>query len=260
MAARAIWKAVLQVQGKALPVKFYSAVQAQDVHFRMLHARDNVPVSQHMVDADTGDAVPNESVQKGYEVEEGVYVVLKPEDLAKTEPPASRDVSISAFLSRQAIPAPWYSRPYYVGPDGDEAAYFALVTALAETQTLGLAHWVMRKHNYHGALVSHEGVLMVITLRTATEVLAVNDLNIDNSKALDAKEIKLAEQLIAALEGPFEPEMYHDEYRERVVKLLQSKAAGKPAPTARAKPKHAPTSLEHALRSSLKAAKENKVA
>lgn len=255
-----MWKAVLQFEGKSLPVKFYSAVQAQGVHFRLLHASDNVPVSQHMVDAETGDDVPRESVQKGYAMEEGLYVVLKPQDLAKTEPPASRDVAISTFLPNHAIAAPWFHRPYYLGPDGAEDAYFALVTALAETQTMGLAHWVMRKRNYHGAVISHAGVLMVITLRTADEVLAVGDLEIDNEKALDAKEIKLAEQLISALQGPFEPETYRDEYRERVMKLVQSKAEGKATPPVRAKPKHSPTSLEAALRSSVKAAKENKVA
>ena len=260
MAARAIWKGELQVGGRCLPVKFYSAVEARGVHFRLLHAKDQEPVAQQMVDAETGKAVPREEVRKGLEMEDGVFVVLNPADLAQAEPPASRTVALSSFLPASVVPPAWFGRPYYLGPDGDEPAYFALAQALQDSGRVGIAHWVMRKRTYDGALISHKGALMMIALRRQEEILALDNVSADASAALDPKEVKLAQQLVAALEGPFEPESYHDEYRERVAKLLAAKAEGKTVPLARAKAKPAARSLSEALQSSLKAAKENRVA
>ena len=260
MEARAIWKGDLQLANHRVPVKFYSAVEARGVHFRLLHASDNVPVTQQMFDAKTGKAVPREQVQKGYEVEEGVFVLLKPTEIAQTDPKPSRSIAVSTFLPSTAIPPAWFNRPYYLGPDGDEDSYYALAAALQDTDRVGVAQWVMRKKTYDGALVSHKGVLMMLTLHHQDEILALDHVHADSSLVLDPKEVKLAQQLVAALEAPFEPEAYHNEYRERVAKLLQAKAEGGTIAVARAKAKPAVNSLSQALQSSLKAAKEKHIA
>jgi len=130
MAARAIWKGQLKIGTTKVPVKLYSAVQDRTVRFNILDDRNKMRVKQHMIDPDSGEEVASEEIQKGYEVEPGKFVILTEEDLEKIEPPPSRDIEILEFVPQNKISEQWYDRPYYLGPDGDEKEYFALVEAL----------------------------------------------------------------------------------------------------------------------------------
>jgi len=94
MAARAIWKGQLKLGTTKVPVKLYSAVEDRTVRFHVLDDRAKKRVKQHMVDPDSGEEVPGEEIQKGYEIEPGKYVILTEEDLEKLEPPPSRDIEI----------------------------------------------------------------------------------------------------------------------------------------------------------------------
>ncbi len=255
MTARAIWKGEIDVGRERLPVKFYSAVKEQGIHFRWLHASDNVPVEQAMVDAVTGEKVSGDDVQKALEMEEGTLVVLKPSEVATTETTASRAIQISEFYSDTAIPHSWFKRPYYLGPDGAEPSYFALAAALEATRRVGLAHWVMRKKSYNGALIGHRGILMIVTLRHSDEVLALANIEATPSSRRAPNELKLAEQLVAALESSFDPAAYKNEYRDRVMELVNAKSEGKTIRTQVPKKKPVMNSLEESLRSSLDAAK-----
>src|SRR5256885_5578407 len=131
MAARAIWKGELKIGSAKVPVKLYSGVSDKTVRFHILDGRHHTRVKQHMVDADTGEEVANEKIQKGYEIEPGKFVVLTEEDLQSLEPKASREIEVSEFVPPDAISQQWYERPYYLGPDGDINAYFALAEALS---------------------------------------------------------------------------------------------------------------------------------
>ena len=131
MAARAIWKGVLELGKARVPVRFYSAVEDRDVHFRLLHAKDKQPVSQQMVNPETGKPVPPENVRRGFEVENGVFVLLDDDELAELEPEPSRDVEVKHFVPARAIAPQLFERPYWLGPDGDQNAYLALAHALA---------------------------------------------------------------------------------------------------------------------------------
>lgn len=255
MTARAIWNGELEVGRDRLPVKFYSAVKEQGIHFRWLHASDNVPVEQAMVDALTGEKVSGDAVQKALEMEEGTLVVLNPSEVATTEPTASRAIQISGFFPDTEIPHSWFKRPYYLGPDGAEPSYLALAAALEATRRVGLAHWVMRKKSYDGALISHQGILMVVTLRHSDEILALANIEAPPSRELAPNEVKLAEQLVAALESPFDPSAYHNEYKDRVIELVKAKSEGKILRLQKPKKKPVTKSLEQSLRSSLDAAK-----
>jgi DNA end-binding protein Ku len=169
MAARAIWKGQLKLGTTRVPVKLYSAVQDRTVRFHVLDDRQKKRVKQHMIDPDSGDEVPTEEIQKGYEIEPGRYVILTAEDLEKLEPPASRDIEIVEFVPQTKISQQWYERPYYLGPDGDEKDYFALVDALQNKESEGIANWVMRKKYYSGALRAVDDYLFLFTLRDANE-------------------------------------------------------------------------------------------
>jgi DNA end-binding protein Ku len=221
-----MWKGVIRIGRIQVPVKLYSALEAQDVHFRLLHAPDKEPVKQQMVNPETGEVVPHEQIRKAYE-DEDVLVILDDEELAALEPEPSRDIEITRFVAAEDITPQWYDRPYYLGPDTSQGAYFALAEALSRQNRHGIARWVMRKKEYVGALVPEGEYLMLITLRHADEVILANELEPPAGRKPDAREIKLAEQLVSALESDFNPGEFQDEYRQRVLDFVEQKAKGR---------------------------------
>ncbi|MGH7475620.1 MAG: Ku protein [Longimicrobiales bacterium] len=256
--ARAIWKAVVRVGSEAVPVKLYSAVQDRGIHFRLLHEKDLEPVKQRMVNSITGEEVPRERIRKGYEAEPGVFVILEDEELAELEPAPSRDVEITRFVDPIHIDHQWYDRPYYLGPDGDDTAYAALVKALAAESTEGVARWTMRKKRYIGALRADGEHLALITLRHTQEVVPAAALEPPGGRALDEREVAMARQLVGALEADFDPSEYHDEYRERVLALIEAKAQGRALELQRPRRRKAQKSLADALEASLRSARKEK--
>lgn len=252
--ARAVWKGVISFGAIELPVKLYSAVEDHRVHFRLLHRPDQVPVKQQMVHPGTGRPVPHEDIQRGLELERGLFVRLRPEELESLEPEPDRTIRITRFVEPSEINHQWYRRPYYLGPDGDDEGYFALAEALGERELEGVALWTMRKKRYSGALRVRGDHLMLIALRHAEEVVQVPALEAPSSRRPGAAEIRLAEQLVEALAGPFDPSEWHDEHRERVMDFIERRARGEQVelkPTRRERPSG---SLADALRQSVAAA------
>jgi DNA end-binding protein Ku len=228
MAARAIWKGEIHCGGLRVPVRLYSAVQDHTIRFHLLHDQDKTRLKLRMRHPLTNEVVEYASAQRGFEVEPGVFVVMNEEDMESLEPPASRDIEISRFVPHHAINHPLYDRPYYLAPDGDGSdEYFALVEALEQENKVGIANWVMRKKEYVGALISDEGHLTLITLRHVEEVLRATDLESPGGSKPTQKEVDLAEQLVAALADEFRPEEFRDDYRDRVMELIETKRRGR---------------------------------
>lgn len=258
--ARAIWKGVLRFGSAEVPVKLYSAVQDRSVHFRLLHEKTSTPVKQRMVDPRTGKEVPYDEVRRGYEVEEGVFVLLDEEELGELEPEKSRDIEVTRFLEPELINHQWYDRPYHLGPDGDDASYFALVKALGKKGREGVARWTMRNKEYLGALRSEDGHLMLITLRHAEEVIPASALEPPGGRKPEPRELKMAEQLIDALAAEFDPTEWRDEYRDRVLELIEARAEGKTVQFRQPAKKRAAGDLAASLEASIAAARERKSA
>ena len=258
MVARAIWKGELKLGTTKIPVKLYSAVVDRTVHFHILDEKHLMRVKQHMVSPDSGDEVTTEEIQKGFEIEPGRFVVVTDEELAKLEPEPSREIEIEEFVPPEAISQQWYERPYYLAPDGDEKGYFALGEALSNRNREGVAHWVMRKKHYVGALRAEGDYLMLVTLRNAEEVISAKDLPKPAGRAPTQKELNMARQLVGMLEDDFNVSDYKDEYRERVMEFIEKKAKGKAPRLHAVKAKRKPTSLDSVLAKSLQALKKEK--
>lgn len=256
MAARAIWKAEIGLGKTAVPVKMYSAVNDRNVRFRLLDPETLTPVSQRMVNPDSGREVAAEKTERGFEVQPGLLVKLEDAELAELEPKPSREIEIVAFVPDSEIDHRWYDRPYYLGPDGDQDAYFALAEALKKEEREGLARWTMRGKRYVGALRTEGPYLVLITLRHLEEVVDASALPRPAGSAPTAAESKMAEQLVEMLRSPFDPTRYRDEYRERVMELVEAKAKGKVVPMKKARKKATDGSLEELLAKSLKASKK----
>lgn len=258
--ARAIWKGNIVLSKHEVPIKVYSGVEARDIHFRLLHAKDKAPVEQRIVRKDTGREVPKEARRKAFPISRNEAVILQPEDLEGLEPPPSRDISLCRFVPRSALSDQWYDRPYYLGPDEDDESYFALAEAIERQQRVGIAQWVMRKSRYVGALDVVNGYLMMVTLRRADQIMSFAGIEPPKSALPNEGELKLAEQLMTTITGDFEPELWENEYRKRVMALIEAKARGDRIAPFRRKPKAAPASLADSLKASLTAARERKVA
>ncbi len=258
MAARAIWKGQLKLGSIKIPVKLYAAVSDRSVRFHILDDKHLMRVKQHMVHPDNGEEVGNQEIQKGFEVEPGKFVIITDEDLKSLEPEPSREIEIAEFVPPEKISQQWYERPYYLGPDGDEKAYFAFAEALEKRQREGIAHWVMRNKPYVGALRAQDGYLVLVTLRNANEVISAKDLPKPAGREPSKKEIDMATHLVSLLEGEFIPADFKDEYRERVMEFIARKAKGRAPRLTPVKLKQKTTSLDSVLAKSIAALRKQK--
>ncbi len=253
MAARAIWKGVIRFGSASVPVKLYSAVEDHSIHFRLLHEKDKVPVKQRMVDPTTGEPVDYAETRKAYPIARNRFVILEDEDLEELEPEESRDIEITRFVDPDEIDHRWYERAYYLGPDSGNGPYFALAEALETKGKEGVARWTMRKKSYVGALRVRDGYLMLVALRHADEVIVAEDLPAPEGRPLNKREVEMAVQLVEALSGEFDPAEFKDEYRARVMELVETKAAGRTVKVKTFRPrKQAEESLDDVLAASLK--------
>lgn len=260
MAARAIWKGRIVFGDVEVPVKLYSAVQDRSVHFRLLHEKDLQPVKQQMVHPETGRVIDYDDVRRAYQTEDGDLILLDEEELDELEPEASRTIEIMRFVESGAVTHQWYDRPYYLGPDASDDAYFALAEALRRQDQEGIARWVMRKKDYVGALRVEGDHLMLMTLRHAGEVVPAAALNAPAGRALDKREADMAAQLVSALEGELDMDRFRDEYRDRVLELVEAKAEGKVVKFPKPPKKQTDRSLADMLERSLGEARKKKQA
>lgn len=256
--ARAIWKGRLLIGKAELGVKMYAAVQDRTVHFRLLDKESLAPVHQRIVRKTDGKEAAKDERRKALALDEDRMVMLTAEELEELEPKPSREIELCRFVAPSLVGDMWYDRPYYLGPDDDEKDYFALVAALERSGRLGIARWVMRGKRYVGALTALEGYLSMVTLRRAEQVLSLPA--VEPRHEPDKKELKLARQLVEAAAGKFEPQLWQDEYHERVCRLIEAKAAGKTLALHAARRKRAAGGLAEQLRRSLAHLKEKKAA
>ena len=258
--ARAIWKGVIRLGDDAIPVKLYSAATDRTVRFRLLHAETGRPVKQRMVNPETGETVPYDEIRRGYELEDGVFVVLDDEELEALEPEKSREIEVLQFQAPAVIDHRWYDRPYHLGPDGDPEPYYALADALEAESKEGLLRWTMRNKEYVGALRVRDGHLMLVTLRRPGELVPDTALDAPDAPEPEERELDMAEQLVSTLAEPFDPEDYRDEYRERVLELIEAKAEGEAIEFRQPEKKRAAGDLAASLQASIEAMKERQSA
>lgn len=253
MSARAIWKGVVVIADERVPVKLFSAVEDRSIRFRLLERATLQPVRQVLVHPETDAVVPFDETLRGFVTDDDEMVLLDPDELADLEPPASRDIAIERFVPHASIDHRWYDRPYYLGPDGDDDGYVAMAAGLERSGREGVAHWVMRKKAYVGSLRLHRGYPMLVTLRHAEQVLGIAPGLRPEGPSLDARQLDMARQLLAMLEAPFEPEAFGDEYRERVLELIERKRSGRDAPKPKKRRQRRSRDLDRALQASLEA-------
>ena len=228
--ARSIWSGAISFGLVNVPVKVYSAVSRKTVRFHQLNGETGHRIAQKRVDPQTGEEVPYEQIVKGYELTRDRYVVITPEELEALDPEKSRTIDIEDFVDLEEIDPIYYDHPYYLVPDkGAEKAYGLLMNAMRESEKVAIARVVLRSKEQLVAIRPAGDLLMMETMIFADEVVPHDELEeLPDAKQLKAsdRELTMAQQLIDSLSSEFEPEKYHDEYREKVLELIERKAAG----------------------------------
>ncbi len=227
--ARSIWSGSISFGLVNVPVKLYSAVQRKTVQFHQLHSADHARIQQKRVCSADGAEVAFEDLVKGFEFSPGEYVVIEPEELDALAAKKSRLIEVEQFVDLAEIDPLMFDQPYYVAPGpGASKPYRLMVAAMSDTGKAAIGRFVLRQKEHLVALRVREERLVMETLVYADEIIspATVDEQPTTEPAVSERELDVARQLIEMLSGPFEPERYHDEYRDAVLALIERKVAG----------------------------------
>jgi DNA end-binding protein Ku len=228
--ARAIWTGAISFGLVNVPVKLYSATSPKTVRFHQLSSKTGARIRQKRVDPSTGDEVPFEDIVKGYELSPDRYVLIEPEELDALDPKATKTIDIEEFVDLSEIDPIYYDHSYYLAPTtGGAKAYRLLLEAMREAGKVAIGRLVIRSRQQLCALRPTENVMALSTMLFGDEVLSPD--RIDELDALDeaeatTRELTMAQQLIDSLSAEFDPSKFRDEYRARVLDLIERKAAG----------------------------------
>ncbi|MGH8982976.1 MAG: Ku protein, partial [Acidimicrobiia bacterium] len=224
-----IWSGNIGFGLVSVPVKVVSATKSQDVRFNQLEEGTGSRIRYRRVSEATGDEVLNERIVKGYQVSPGQYVVVEDEEMQSLAPKASRTIEIEDFVDLHQIDPIFFENPYYLVPDRAAAKpYQLLVESMTQLEKVAVGRIVMRGKEHLVAIRPLDGVLCVEMMRYADEVIPPRQIEglPEGDVEPTQKELDMARQLIEALSGDFQPEKYHDQYREQLLELIEKKAAG----------------------------------
>lgn len=225
---RALWKGAISFGLVHIPVELFSAEKPSELDLTMLDRRDFAPIGYKRINKETGKEVTWDDIVKGYEYEPGEYVVLSEEDLKQANVEATQTIDIVTFVDAREVPLSYYERPYYLAPTkGGEKVYALLRETLRRADKIGVAQVVIRTKQHLAALFAMDEVIVLNTLRYAEELREPSDLVLPDvhSKKVGPtdKEIQMALSLVEGMSEPWQPERFHDTYREDVLALVKKK-------------------------------------
>jgi DNA end-binding protein Ku len=235
--ARAIWSGAISFGLVNVPVKLYSATSPKTVRFNQISGKTGARIKQQRVDSSTGEEVAFEDIVKGYELSPDHYVLIDPAELDALDPKATHTIDIEDFVDLEEIDPIYYDNSYYIAPStGGAKAYRLLIDAMRESGKVAIGRIVLRSKQQLCALRPTGDVLTLSTMLFGDEVLppdGIDELGGVSDAAASDRELAMAQQLIDSLSNDFDPSRYRDDYRERVLSLIEAKAAGQelaPAP------------------------------
>ena len=260
---RAIWSGSISFGLVSIPVKLYSAISEKSVRFNQIDSRNGARVRQMRVNAETGEEVPYAEIVKGFEIAKDTYVTVTDEELAAFAPDATHSLDLECFVDLDEIDPIFFDGAYHVAPSTVAKPYALLVRAMEEANKVAIARFVMRSKEHVAVLRPRDGTLVLSMMVYADELNAASDIGeFDDVVAVevDQRELAMAESLIASLSEAFEPESYHDTYRDKVLDLVERKSSGEVvrADVTAAPSADAVVDLMAALEASVRAAKASR--
>ena len=223
-----IWKGSLTFGLVNIPVELRSAVRSDHISFRLLHEEDLSPVKYERVSQRTGQPVPWNEIVKGYEYAKGKFVVMTDEDFKAAALEGSKTIDILDFVQEAEIDPRYFETPYFLVPSkGGEKAYALLREAVRNAGAVGIGKIILRQTQHLAGVKVVGDALVLEIMRFATELVSPEEHSFPDAGLVRPQELKMAEQLVANLEQPFEPEKYTDEYRANLMRVIRAKMKGK---------------------------------
>ena len=252
---RSLWKGAVSFGLVTIPIKLYTATDEKDLSFNMLHRKDGARIKLQRYCSEEEVAVENSEIVKGYELSPDNYVIMEDEDFEKVPVDTTRAIEITDFVPLDQIDPIYFQKTYYLEPDKVGAKPFALLReVLKESKLVALAKVTLRQKEQLCTLRVYGDAIAMETMFYPDELRNASDLELPGEIDLGEKEMMMAKSLVDMLTGDFEPEKYHDNYREALIELIERKAEGqeitRPAPAA-----GKVTDLMEALRASVEAAR-----
>jgi DNA end-binding protein Ku len=225
---RPIWTGAISFGLLNIPVQLMSAERRVDLRFHMLDSRNNKRVRYERVNAETGEEVPWKDIVKAFEYSKGNYVVLEEEDIKEAAPESKESVDIETFIDPSELSVKYYDRPYYLVPTRkSEKGYVLLRETLREQKKAGLARVVIRTREYLALVLPEDAALVLFLLRFPQELVPADEYAFPEgslkSYKIAPRELEMASQLVSSMVSKWNPELYRDEFRERLTQVIEAR-------------------------------------
>lgn len=225
--ASTVWKGHLTFGLVSFPVRLYSAARGETVSFNQLHAADHSRVKQVLFCQAEDKPVPRNELVKGYEYEKDHYVIVDEEDIQKVAPKTAKMMEIQEFVKADQVDPVFLESSYYMAPDeGGEKPYALLFEAMRQSQFYGIAKVSMHNREHVVILRPARRGILLHTMFYVDEIRQVDEFRTDTSLVKD-RELELAKMLITSLADDFQPEKYHDSFRQNLQQMIEAKVAGR---------------------------------
>jgi DNA end-binding protein Ku len=226
--AASVWSGQIVLSLVTVPVKLYAAARAERTHLHQIHNVCHSRLRQPLFCPVCDRQVPRNEVIKGYEFDEGQYVLMENNEMKKIAAASSKNMEIVAFTKMSEIDPIFYDASYFCLPDeAGKKAYFLILKGLEDTRTVGIGKLTMHQRDYTVFLRPYQHGLLVHTMYFSNEIRALPEYGVLEPQHFKPAEVKLTEQLISSLTEPFKPKQYHNEFQERLKKLIEAKSQGK---------------------------------
>lgn len=256
---RTIWKGAISFGLVTIPVKLYSATEEKDVAFHQVRRSDGSRIRYKRVAEADGEEVPYSEIAKGFELPTGETVILTDEDFADLPLATAKTVEVLAFVPAEEVDPIYFAKAYYLEPEKiGVKPYVLLRDALDASERIAVVKVALRQRETLATLRVRDGVLVMETMLWPDEIRTPSFGFLDEDVDVKKSELTMAESLISALSGDFEPEAYTDSYREALQSLIDAKVEGREvvAPAAEGGEETSVVDLMAALRASVDAAKK----
>ena len=221
---RAFWSGTISFGLVSIPVNLFPANRSRSAALRLLDA-DGTPLRRRFFCPKHERDVHPEHVLRGYELENGEYVVVSDEELESVEPRKTRDIDLTRFVDQADVPPTWFERGYYLTPAGDSTkAYRLLAEVMEQTERVGIATFVMRSKEYLVAILAEAGILRAETLRFEDEIRSPEDIGLpEKSRARSEKVSKFVQAIKKQSANELDDNELKDTYAERLKALAEKK-------------------------------------
>src|SRR2546422_37898 len=225
---RPIWSGSITFGLVSVPVQVHSALTHNEITFHLLHKKCQSRIKQQMYCPTCERTVDRSELVKGYEYAKDQYVIMEEGDFEKLEVVATRNIDVMAFVNLKDVDPIYFSRPYFLMPEGDNQKTFALFTqAMEESQKAAVVKFVMREKEYVGCIAPRGKALLLYDLYHKDEIKNLKDFQVEYKGSVRPKEVELAQQLIGNLTESFDPDLLRDTYQEKLEDILEQKAKGR---------------------------------